>query len=263
MEPTSAPENPPAAVSSKPSEEAARAAETAAAEAAETKASVEIFELCAAILLGLGATMGSIAGYQGGLWGGKSVESFGQSARMTTKSADAGTFADSKIASDDVVKMQVMQLVARAKRQPKGDERDLLMHEVSELYIREYSDEAYDALDLPMKPRNKYDKDGELTDLPEDVIFAAEKQDFHKDYYGWMYEEKSKHAKKADELFAEGQSFGTVGDQFALNGVYYTMSLFFAGLGLVFKSRVRWGFFSVGVVIFLGAVIYMCRLEWA
>jgi hypothetical protein len=54
-----------------------------------------------------------------------------------------------------------------------------------------------------------------------------------------------------------------VGDQFALDGVYYTMSLFFAGLGLVFKSRVRWGFFSLGTLIFLGALIYLCRLEWA
>ncbi len=53
-----------------------------------------------------------------------------------------------------------------------------------------------------------------------------------------------------------------MGDEFSLNGVYCTLSLFFAGLGLVFKSRVRWGFFGLGSVIFLGALVYMCRLEW-
>lgn len=229
----------------------------------ETKASVELFELCAAILLGLGATMGSIAGYQGGLWGGKSLESFGESSRMTTKSADAGTFADAKIASDCEVKLETMQMVTRAKSLPKGAERDLLLQQVSELYIRELSDEAYDALELPLEPRKKYDESGELTDLPEDDIFAAAKQDFRKNYYDWMYEQKGEHAAKAEELFAEGQRAGTVGDEFALNGVYYTMSLFFAGLGLVFKSRVRWGFFGLGTLIFVGAVIFMCRLEWA
>lgn len=249
-----------AEVSSKPSTEEVAAASAVAEK--EAKGGAELFELCAAILLGLGATMGSIAGYQGGLWGGKSLESFGQSSRMTTKSADAGTFADSKIASDALVKLETMQLVSRAKSLPKGEEKDLLLRQVSELYIREYSDEAYDALNLPLKPRKKYDDEGELTDLPEEVIFEAAKQDFHKDYYGWMYEEKGKHAAKAEELFSEGQRFGTVGDQFALNGVYYTMSLFFAGLGLVFKSRVRWGFFSLGAAIFMGALIYMCRLEW-
>lgn len=235
----------------------------AAATEAEAKASVELFELCAAILLGLGATMGSIAGYQGGLWGGKSLESFGQSSRITTKAADAGTFADSKIASDSLVKLQVIQLASRAERTPKGGERDLLLHQMSELMIREYSDEAYDAIGLPLEPRKKYDADGTLADLPEDVIFEASKEDFGKDYYKWMYEDKVKHAVKAEELFAEGQHAGTVGDEFALNGVYYTMSLFFAGLGLVFKSRVRWGFFGLGSVIFLGALIYMCSLEWA
>ncbi len=235
---------------------------SAAADAA-SKASVELFELCAALLLGLGATMGTIAGYQGGLWSGKSIESFGMSSRITTKSADAGTFADSKIASDNLVKLQVIQLVTQAKHTPKDDEREFLLHQISELMIREYSDEAYDAMGLPQEPRKMYDADGELLDLPEDVIFEASKQNFNKDYFQWMYEEKVKHTVKAEELFAEGQHAGTVGDEFALNGVYYTLSLFFAGLGLVFKSRVRWGFFALGAIIFLGALVYMCRLEWA
>ena len=257
MEPNTTPGSEPAVTQPQSSVEVAAAADAA------NKASVELFELCAAILLGLGATLGSIAGYQGGLWGGKSVESFGKSATVTTKSADAGTFADSQISSDGLVKMQVMQLVSRAKYGPKGDERDLLLHQVSELMLREYTNEAYESLGLPAEPRKKYDTDGVVSELSDDVIFEASKQDFHKPYFKAMYEEKVKYAIEARELFEQGQHEGTVGDQFALDGVYYTMSLFFAGLGLVFKSRVRWGFFGLGTVIFLGALIYMCRLEWA
>ena len=203
------------------------------------------------------------AGYQGGLGGGKSIESFGKSSTVTTQSADAGTFADSQISSDLLVKMQVIQLASRAKYTPKGDERDILLHQVSELMLREYTNEAYKSLGLPSGPRKKYDDDGVVQELTDDEIFEACEQDFHKDYYTAMYEEKVKHAEEAEKLFEEGQHAGTVGDQFALNGVYYTLSLFFAGLGLVFKSRVRWGFFGLGTLIFLGALIYMCRLEWA
>lgn len=244
--------------------EALQQVQAAASAAAENKASVELFELCSALLLGLGATLGSIAGYQGGLWGGKSLECFSQSSAITTKAADLGTYADSKIASDSMIKLQTMQLVLKAQQLPKGEERTALMNTVSELYLREFSDEAYEAFDLPLEPRKKYDADKVVAHLPEEDLLKAYRHDFQDgSYYSWMYESKVKKTKEAKALFEEGQKAGTVGDEFALNGVHYTMALFFAGLGLVFKSRVRWGFFSLGSVVLLGAIIYMSRLQWA
>lgn len=244
--------------------EALQQVQAAATAAAETKASVELFELCSALLLGLGATLGSIAGYQGGLWGGKSIECFSQSAAVTTKAADLGTFADSKIASDSMIKLQTIELVRRAQQLPKGEERTALMNTVSELYLRELSDEAYESFELPLEPRKKYDSDKVVAHLPEEVLLEAYRHDFQDgDYYSWMYEGKVKKTKEAKVLFEEGQKAGSIGDEFALNGVHYTLSLFFAGLGLVFKSRVRWGFFSLGSAVLLGAIIYMSRLQWA
>ncbi len=228
----------------------------------EQKRSVEIFELCTALLLGFGATLGSIAGYQGGLWSGISIEKYGESTRMTTKAADEGTFADSKISSDTMVKMQGIQLLARARSLPDGDERDLVLDQASELFIREYSTEAYESLELPEEPRAKYNDDLKLVSIPEKALFDAGDLDFDRKYYDRMYEKKQVLASDAGELFEEGRHANEAGDQFALNGVYYTLSLFFGGLGLVFRSRVRWGFFSLGCVVLTGSAIYMFMLEW-
>lgn len=223
----------------------------------------DLFELISAILLGLGATLCSVSSYQNGLWSGKSNESFAQATQVTTKSADSGTFADAQIASDSAVKIRVIEALSRANVLEGGEERDYLLSLASELYLRELSDEAYDDLHLPLEPRKHYDETGELTTLPAEVLFEASKQDFSKTYYGWMYEEKVKRAAEAAELFKEGQRCGTIGDRFALNGVQYAMALFFAGLGLVFKSRVRWAFLALGAIVLGVAITYMARLPWA
>lgn len=229
----------------------------------EKPASMELFELFSAILLGLGALLASVAGYQSGLWSGKSAELFVQASQETTKSADMGTFADSKIASDGVVKIQAIQLLSKLERLPEGEERNYLLHLASEIYLRELSDEAYDSLGLPLEPRKKYDADGTITELSEKELLAAEKQDFSKDYYSWMYQEKVKKTAEAESLFKQAQEAGNQGDAFSLTVVYYTMALFFAGLGLVFKSRMRWGFMAIGALVMLGGLYHMFKLPWA
>ena len=45
------------------------------------------FELAAAILLGIGAIGTAVAGHQSGLWGGQSVEAYGEAAALTTKAS--------------------------------------------------------------------------------------------------------------------------------------------------------------------------------
>jgi hypothetical protein len=44
----------------------------------------ETFELCAAMLLGLGAIGVSLAGYQEGLWGGQSADAYSEASALTT-----------------------------------------------------------------------------------------------------------------------------------------------------------------------------------
>ncbi|HRG17212.1 MAG TPA: hypothetical protein PLB00_14535, partial [Pseudomonadota bacterium] len=58
----------------------------------ETTKSFDVFELAAAVLLGVGAVATAVAGHQSGLWGGASVEGYGESSAMTTEAS--ATFSD-------------------------------------------------------------------------------------------------------------------------------------------------------------------------
>ncbi|MCC6271448.1 MAG: hypothetical protein IT190_09230, partial [Microbacteriaceae bacterium] len=53
----------------------------------EQEKSFDIFELFTAILLGIGAVGGAFAGYQADLWGGQSVEAYGEAATMSTRAS--------------------------------------------------------------------------------------------------------------------------------------------------------------------------------
>jgi hypothetical protein len=215
-------------------------------------ASFELFELCTAFVLGLGATLGSIAGYEGGLWGGDSMIKFAEAARLTTAGADQGAYADSKIAADQQIKIQGILLLAQARTLKEGEKRDLLLDQASELFIREFSDQAYAALELPAEAREAYEKD----------LFAAIDFDFEEPYYDEMYAEKKALDDEANGVDEQGRKSDDIGDSFDLAGVYCTLSLFFAGLGLVFKTRVRWGFFTAGCIVLIAASAYMATLEW-
>ncbi len=229
---------------------------------AEEKASTEFFELFTAILLGLGATLGGVAGHQGGLWGGKSVECFSEASTLTTQAAEAAGFANSLIAHDNHVNVQAMQIIWKAQQTPPGEDRDFYIHQASVLYLRQASDEAYDALKLPADSRKTYQDLG-IEDIPEKDLVEVQRREFGPEYYEAMYKESEKRYAEAKALFEQGRTVGGVGDNFSLSGVYFSLSLFFAGLSLVFKSRMRWSFFGVGLLILIGTSIFMYRLEWA
>ena len=67
----------------------------------------------------------------------------------------------------------------------------------------------------------------------------------------------------ADKKFDEGRDANNTGDIFGLVGVIYAVGLFMAGLGLVFKTRLRWLFLGAAGIVFVYATIYMFRTPWA
>lgn len=107
--------------------------------------------------------------------------------------------------------------------------------------------------------------EAQMTALPEDVLIEILGTELHDDdtYETEMFAEGNKLFEDADKKFAEGRKANDNGDEFELAGLYYTIALFFAGLGLVFKSKMRWGFAGVGVIVFLFATIYLFTRTWA
>jgi hypothetical protein len=100
-------------------------------------------------------------------------------------------------------------------------------------------------------------------DLPDDVLLASLSQELDDDYIDQALAKGTQMFADADKRFEEGRQANDNGDKFDLAVVLYTVALFFAGLGLVFKTRIRWGFFVAGAVFFSVTSVYMVTLPWA
>lgn len=102
--------------------------------------------------------------------------------------------------------------------------------------------------------------------LDEELLWGTIDVELHDEdssYGDDLFGEPIQKFDEADAKFREGQTANDNGDKFDLAGVYYTVALFFAGLGLVFKSKIRWPFFGVGFLGFLGTTVFMMTLPWA
>ncbi len=69
--------------------------------------------------------------------------------------------------------------------------------------------------------------------------------------------------KRADAILQTARNANSVGDKFSLTSVIQTVGLFLAGLSLVFKTRMRWGFLGIGSAVLIGGIGFMFTLPWA
>jgi hypothetical protein len=100
-------------------------------------------------------------------------------------------------------------------------------------------------------------------EIPDEDLFASLEVELDEEYQDKMLITGSEMFDEADARFAEGRQANENGDKFDLAGVFFTVALFFAGLGLVFKTGMRWGLFGLGVAVFGLTTIYMALLPWA
>lgn len=221
------------------------------------------FELTAAILLGIGAIGASLAGHQEGLWGGQSVEGYGEASAMTTKASS--TFND-----ELTIYMQDTQMDVRAKELIwEGLEsedtavQDRLLGMANWMLLSQISEAAFKHLKLPEEKRKAYwDGDEEIT-LTHEELETALDTELSQDYVDEIFGPSEDEFEAADKRFNEGRDANNKGDLFSLAGVILTVALFFAGLSLVFKTKMRWGFLSLGTLVLIGGLGYMSTLTWA
>lgn len=100
-------------------------------------------------------------------------------------------------------------------------------------------------------------------DIPDEVLLASLATELDEDYIDEALAEGTKMFEEADKKFEEGRIANENGDKFDLVTVWFTVALFFAGLGLVFKTSIRWGFFGAGLVLFAVTAVFMMTLPWA
>ncbi|MBI5488377.1 MAG: hypothetical protein HY905_13675 [Deltaproteobacteria bacterium] len=319
-------------------------------EKADEEKGLDLFELCSATLLGLAAIGGAWSAYQGDLWGGQSVEAYGEAATMTTQAAGEATTKATSVAAEATKKMtEVSAAVATQTTGISGeaavattqastefglqitvmardsaldiDAKKLLFEAATTrdrttaerqftvakyLYTQQLSDEAYQSLGLPAEFRTEDQE--KAFEIPLEALAAAADKEVATDAYiesmlgpavqkfeaaetglseGFAAATKTLTDgfgeaatgltdgftaanamltggfAKAGKRFDEGRDANNTGDKFGLDSIFYTVCLFLAGIALVFKTKVRWAFFAIGLTSFVGATAYLFTIPWA
>jgi hypothetical protein len=205
------------------------------------------------------------------------LESFSEANTMTTNAAKEYNEAVSNINSDYAAVAQAKRSILDGIYASSADAKEKDFQTASYYLTQQLSGEAYEALGLPADEQDedqpgdkKATTEAEIEEdlkqaLPEEELMAALDTELHDEesYSEGMFEGAEKLSKDAEAKFAEGRAANETGDKYSLSTVYFTIALFFAGIGLVFKTRIRWAFFALGAVTFIGAAGYMMTLPWA
>ncbi len=221
------------------------------------------FELSAAILLGIGAIATSVASHQNNLWGGQSVAAYGDAATMTSKATATFNNEQSTFNTDAEVERRAKELIWESQEVKDEVQSNRSSAMAAWMLLSQLSETAYKNLGLPEEVRKAYwEGSGDFRLTPEQLDTALE-ADLNQAYVAELFVDSSAEFDEADKRFAQGNDANSKGDQFSLAAVICTVALFFAGLSLVFKTRLRWGFLGLGTAVLVAGMGYMASLTWA
>jgi hypothetical protein len=234
----------------------------------EDNAPFDKFELISAIVLGLGALGGAWAGYQAGLWGGNQATAYAEAANMMseasgifTEASSAGLDASMVGNRDADIDLQTKRLLFEADHSEDPELKKRNIYTAKYLYIDQLSEEAQRHLGLP-----KQDDFEKLTDAE---LIAANQKSLDEKYFDEIYKEAESEydraegkQKEARKKFFEGQVANYNGDLLELTAVLYTVCLFLAGIGLVFKTNIKWGFLVMASLGLVGSTVHLARNPW-
>lgn len=238
--------------------------------ASESPRAFDLFELCTALLLGFAAIGAAVASYQAGLWGGQSVEGYGESAAMTTRAGATYNDELTTYIQDSQVDTRAKELIWEALEINNEERATRLKQIASWLYVSQLSDPAYAALQLPKlnDEGSNAGIEGVIEDeqgfvFTDEVLENALNIDLGETYVNEVFSASQEEFAAAEKRFDVGRVANSTGDQFALAGVILTVALFFGGLSLVFKTGIRWGFLGMGTAVLLFGIGFMASLNWA
>jgi hypothetical protein len=199
---------------------------------------------------------------------------------MTTKAAKEYNEQISTMSSDYSAIVQAKKLILEGVDAKEEADQLRSYQLASYFYSEQLTEAAYKAMGLPKEPEAPASAPGGdkgkgvteeeieadlLNAIDEGALLASLDYELHgeeSDYFDVMFAQADKMFADADKRFGDGREANDNGDKFDLVGLYYTIALFFAGLGLVFKTRVRWGFFGLGAIASVGSTVYMFTLNW-
>lgn len=236
--------------------------------------SIDKLELLAAILLGLAAIATAIASFESGLYGGKSVESYGKANKVATEAAAERSRAIVEMSRDNTIDSEAMRLILEGDDAPTPAAEARNYAVATYLYTRQMSEPGYKALGLPAearKPAAEGADDGDeegaaeekQTAMQEQLLEKAMEADLSEDenYRKEMLARSQTLFDESEKIFKEGQEANETGDKFQVSAVLYAIALFFGGILQVFRNRgARAAILGAGGLFFVAATAYMLTL---
>lgn len=230
---------------------------------AETEKPFELFELLAASLLGLGAVGAALAGYQGGLWGGNMTDAYSSAAGTATKASSTYSEELATFIQDSQSSMRAKELIWIANETDNEDLRIRNREMASWMLLAQLSEPAYAALKLPAATRQAYETGGDQVFSTAELDQAlAQDLDEGPTYEDTLFAGSAAQFKESAAFTETARAANATGDKFSLAALVMTVGLFFAGLALVFKTRIRWGFLTIGALVVGGGMGFMFTLPF-
>jgi hypothetical protein len=227
------------------------------------------FELTAAVMLGIAGILIAVSGLESGMWNGKMSEHYSRSNKIATAAATEKSQALITMSKDTSVDVQAKQQMLEGKQNPAAEERTKAI--AAYLYIFQMSDDGYWAMDFPNDLRDKV-RAGDVSDetkkrieeMLDDMLDADSEYDLgiHTEYQDRLLAKSRALSAEAETAFEEGVKANENGDRFELADVIFAISLFFTGISLIFRTKIRWAILSGGLLFLIGGIFYMALIPW-
>lgn len=229
----------------------------------DTSKSFDPFELFAAFLLGFGALGGAWAAYQGDLWGGEETAAYGQAATQATRASTVFNVGVTQLVRDLGLDLDAKKLIAEGVFSQDPAVQTRCFGIAGYLYTRQLSEEGYAAIGFPEQYRVTPER-REPPEMPKEVLLEHVDAELGENdaYIEAVLGDGTAAFAEADGSFALGRWEGEIGDRFGLNGVLFTVALFLSGVALVFKSKVRWLFGVLGLLMVSAATFHLITQSW-
>jgi hypothetical protein len=230
---------------------------------------INTFELVAAFLLGIAGILTALSSFQAGLWNGQMSLHYGKANKVATAAAAETSRAMVIMAKDSQVDIQAKQQILEGNENPSLKERTKQI--AGYLYVFQLSAEGYEAMGFPagFKESLKSGDESHEADLKQQAMLdsllkRAWEADLgsNDDYREKMLARSKEQSDEADKTFAEGVESKENADKFEFADVIFAISLFFAGISLIFHSNIRWLILGAGGVFLVCGAVYMATIHW-
>jgi hypothetical protein len=208
----------------------------ASADAKSTAKQRDVYEIIAAVLLGVATIAIAWSAQQANLWGGMQDKQLAQSVRTSNQSVDAFQLSDSERLLDRLI---FLDLVAELE-EPDGE-----FTPVAEELFLNLSEGGATAVEL-------WTDGGTESPLDDDAYVLP------------LLADGEELSVESDALYAEAVQSNSNGDNYVLASTMLASVLFFAGISTVLSStRTRQVLLAIASLSWLGSVIYMTTLPIA